>query len=185
MSEFFPSETEDTVVLEEQYQKLKGLFAAYIHDSDELYANQKTGMGETVKRYVNMDDLRNSPIHKKFYQDVEACVQSVAEGLEKCPSQELARSAAELFFRRKEKDMEASQRSWLIAVEGLAISLVPYLSHDDALFFCEEYEKQYRWAEMMPKQRDLYNALCEAAGKEKRRRGFFDSFLSNSKKKER
>ena len=182
MSRYFSEETEETAAAEAQYQALKGLFAAYLHDSEELFVNQSTGMGETVKRYLNMDELRNSPIHKKFFMDVQACAQTLAGMLEQTPSPALARAAAELFFREKPKDMESCQRSWLIAAEALVIPILPYLTQEDAAAFCSSYEAQYRWDDMLPTQRDLYQALCDACGKKRHKTGFLENFFVRKKK---
>ncbi len=184
MSNFFPTETAQTAALEEQYETLKGLFASYLHDSDELFQKQKVGVSETFKRYLSMDELRTSPLHKKFYEDVQTCVEALAAGLADCPSPELAQAAAEPFFRKKPKSMEPNQRSWLIAAEALVIPLIPHLRREDAERFRTAYEQQYQWAEMMPKQRELYNALCDATGKKRKRVGLFASFLAGKPKED-
>lgn len=183
MDNFFLSQTERAVALTEQYQILKGLFASYLHDSDKLYEKQKDQMGELFKRYLSMDELRTSPIHKKFYDDTQACVQALASGLSEQPSPSLAKASVSLFLQKKPKDMEGNQRSWLIAAEALALPLIPYLNREDATALCQEYEAQYQFAEMMPKQRELYNALCDAAGKKRKKAGLLAAFLSGGSKK--
>lgn len=161
-----------------QYEMLQGLFSAYLHDSDTLYERQKDQMGEMFKRYLSMDELRTSPIHKKFYEDAQASVSQLVESLTEQPAPDLAKAAIELFLRKKPKDMEGNQRSWLIAAEALAIPLVPFLERSDAASLCEEYESHYQLAEMMPKQRELYNVLCDAAGKKRKKMGLLAAFIS-------
>ncbi len=165
MSRFFPVETPQTAALEEGYAHLKSLFAHYATDCEELAKHRHAGVSGAVRHYLSMDETQNAPIHKAFYTEVQSCVEALAAGLAEYPCETLAREAAQLFFRPKTPDMDQNQRGWLIAAEPLVLPLLPHLSTEAAEEFCSCYEGLYRWNQMMPRQRELYTALCQRIGK--------------------
>ncbi len=182
MGRFYPEETEATRLAEVRLAQLEGLFDTYREESAELLRQHGADVGRAFRRYFNQDEVQNSPIHIKFYEDAEGCVRSLAEALTEAPSEALARQAVALFLAEKPKGQDACVRSWLIALEAVAIPLVDFLQKEDAVQFCLDYRSQYDWVEMMPRQQELYEALCKKAGQKVQKSRLFAAFGNGRRK---
>ena len=145
--------------MEELMAALDRAFTDYRRELEECQRKSKPtdgllGFGHSIK-----DDA----CHERFDERLKAAVDALCAAK---PSPGEARRAAErLLSPRDGQDWPLSAQWMLRAAERHALTLIPYLSREDAEAFFLAYKERYRPWDRLPAQKSVFRALKERAGK--------------------
>jgi hypothetical protein len=142
--------------------QLRRLFDQYILDSDQLFRSH-SGVLSSLKSLFGNNEVKKHPMHQAFFDDVSSCVQTLADRLAEMPDEEVARQAAELLLTPKPNGRNVSQIWWLMTTELTGPLVLPYVAKEDVKVLRDNYKKGYRKSAMLPKQREIYDFMCELA----------------------
>ncbi len=135
------------------------LYDAYIADVERLEeksspADGLLGMGSSVK-----SDSR----HDQFAADLEKLLHELCSGK---PSSREAREILEFIYNVPRQYVQSHVVYWmLLAVHGLTVELVSYLTSEDAVALRDGYVRAYRPWERLPSQKKALAALDRARKK--------------------
>lgn len=134
-------------------EKLIQLTKDYIAETDELIANRRPGEG----LFGFPDSAKNAPCHMQYYNNMETAVRELAgEEPDSSTAEQLVR-----FLLTAEDAFPCSQlSSWtLLAVQRLALPLIPYLSQETKKELCVWFGKKVPRLQRMPVQQEIIKAL--------------------------
>lgn len=166
------------LALTDEKSSIEAIIDEYLKNMREIiYGNYS--VKDSVTHYFGRGKAQKSPLHKQFYDDMEKAARSLSDELESSPDEDKALKAVDTILnygREDFKSLEDNIRLTMIAIEALAIPLLPFVNKDELVIIKEEYAKKYPARERLPKQTELYQSMCELSGEKvkKKRKGFFD-----------
>lgn len=140
--------------------ELEALLNQYKEDSSKLY-REKTGIKSALSTSLGGDnEILRDPMHQEFYDNVQKQVEALAaEG-----DPEACTEAFRLLMAEKKKGNNLVQYNWLLAAETLAVPLVPFVPKEILQPICESYGSRIPKRDRLPKQEELYEAMCRQLG---------------------
>ena len=141
-------------------ETLQNLNARYREDVETLLANAKPFAGWFG---LGSGSPKDSPLHGRFYEDVNALAAQLAEG--KPSAEEAAGFIAYLLRAQKEAGQDSLAYWTCMAAHGAALPLIPFLRPEDAAALAGTYAVDVPRRERMPLQKKVLDALL-ARGEE-------------------
>ncbi|MCD7708976.1 MAG: hypothetical protein LUI02_03780 [Clostridiales bacterium] len=132
---------------------LKKCFGDYVEYTASLRKQYAPGAGLLGFGRGPKDD----PGHMKFYDDAKALAETLAATE---PSPEIAAEAVEFILHAEEENQKYDLAVWmLMAAQGIAIPLIPYLKPEDAARIRDWYGRRYPRHKRLPIQNEVFKAL--------------------------
>ena len=139
-------------------EEVRAICSEYIEKAEQLERDRKIGEGLLGIGKKPADD----PCHEKFADDIEKAIEDIAS--EEPGSQE-ARDILYFMYSIPSAHEEPKSIYWmLIAVHGVSVKLIPFLSAADAEELYKMYSKAFRRWERLPVQKKVCDLLKKQSG---------------------
>ena len=147
--------------MEERFAALENAFTVYRQDLEACVKKSKPtdgllGCGRSLK-----DD----PCHDRFDERVKEAVDGVIAA---SPTPEDAARAVKALLRDDMSSWPLAAQWMLRAAERHSIPLIPFLAPEAAVAFLKAYAVRYKRWDRLPSQQEIYKALKNRAGDEKK-----------------
>ena len=143
---------------QEILEELEHIYQRYLEESEALF-RKETGFLNAIRSVLGTNTIKNSAIHRKFYEAVEEHVAELAARLEQTPDPTLADQAARLLLEEHSKGQDVTRYGWLSAAQTLAIPLLPYVARPTLEALRADYCAAHRSRDRLPKQTELVEQM--------------------------
>jgi hypothetical protein len=128
-------------------------YETYLSEGEALFTSAKVTDG----LFGFGDDPKRDPMHAKFFEDVAALAQEMADS---SPSPQEAQAAVGWMLSAEETAKEFPTLSWMmVAAQQHVLPLVPYLTPEGAASLLREYDRRYPRRLRLPIQNQVAKAL--------------------------
>ena len=140
----------------------KKAYSDYIQQHREYLANMSL-TGKALDMFGFRGARGKETAFEEFYSEMKSAVKAVCD---EGPDTETADGIAEVIFNARNLYAdEEVQEVKFIAVEGVVLELIPFMSREKAAMICENYSTLYPKHRRLPVQKQLVKALEKTARK--------------------